>query len=229
MLVPNHVALIADGNRRWATTKNLEPWKGHWKGTDVIEDFLDWCLDAGVKHVSVWALSTENFRRSPRELKELMKLFVHKLKDWLDSDKFERYEVRVNFLGNLRRFPTKVVKLMRQLMQKTARFTKRVVNILVGYGGQFELMNAFKNVLQKALKTGNVQISKRDIESNLLVKTPVDLVIRTGGFSRLSNFMLWQTAYSEMYVTETLLPDFTKREFKKILRWFSKVKRKFGR
>ncbi len=229
MIIPNHIALITDGNRRWAISHNIQPWKGHWKGFETIEKFLDWCLELDIKQVSIWALSTENFNRSKTELKELMKIFVHGLKKWLESDKFEKYEVRVNFLGDLRKFPADVVNLMKQLMEKTAKFTKKIVNILIGYGGQFELLSAFKNILQKALKSGKVRLTKRDVEKNLWVKAPVDLVIRTGGFSRLSNFMLWQTAYAELYVTKSLLPDFSKKEFNKALRWFSNQKRKFGK
>jgi len=207
----------------------MKPWEGHWKGFEVVEKFLEWCLQLDIKYVSLWALSTENLNRSKRELKELMRVILYGLKKLLNSDKFEKYEVRVNFFGDLKKFPTNIIKLMKLIMKKTAKFTKRVLNILVGYSGQTELVTVFKNLMRKVLNNGKIQISKKDIERNLFIKTPVDLVIRTGGFSRLSNFMLWQTAYAEMYVTDTLLPDFSKKEFMKAIKWFSSVKRNFGK
>lgn len=229
VIIPNHLAVIIDGNRRWAVASGLKPWEGHWKGAEKVEAFLDWCLKSKIKQISIYALSSENLRRSKREVKELFKLFVYKLNQWLESDKFEKYQIRVNFLGDLRRLPMKIVKLMNKIMKKTSRFGKRVLNILVGYGGQFELLQAFKTLMKKVFQSGRIRVTTKEIEENLLVQTPVDLVIRTGGYSRLSNFLLWQTAYAEFFVTDTLWPDFTKREFMKAIRRFSKVKRNFGR
>jgi undecaprenyl diphosphate synthase len=114
-------------------------------------------------------------------------------------------------------------------MKKTAKYRKKLLNIMVAYGGKFELTNAFKKIAEKLLKNGRIQITQKTIEKNLFVSAPIDLVIRTGGMSRLSNFFLWQTAYAEMYVTETLLPDFTKRELIKIIKWYNSVQRKFGK
>ena len=113
-------------------------------------------------------------------------------------------------------------------MQKTAKYQKRLLNVLINYGGKFELVEAFKKLASKIVKAGRIEINEKDIEENLLVNSPVELIIRTGGFSRLSNFMMWQAAYAEIYVTKKLLPDFSKREFMKAIRWYSSVKRNFG-
>ena len=229
LAVPNHLAVIIDGNRRWAVKHGLDPWEGHWKGVRVVENFLKWCLEAGIPQVSIYALSTENLKRSKRELKELVKVFIYGLKRLLRSRVLEEYQVRVNFFGNLSVLPKTMVSLMKAVMKKTAKYTKRVLNFLIAYGSHFELLHAFRKIMKNILKSSRIRITAKDIEKNLLVKTPVDLVIRTGGFSRLSNFLLWQTAYAEFYVTDTLWPDFSKKEFKKALRWFSRVKRNFGR
>ena len=136
--------------------------------------------------------------------------------------------MKVRFVGDLNRLPPKIVKLMGKIMQKTAKYQKRLLNVLINYGGKFELVEAFKKLASKIVKAGKIEINEKDIEENLLVNSPVELIIRTGGFSRLSNFMMWQAAYAEIYVTKKLLPDFSKREFMKAIRWYSSVKRNFG-
>ncbi len=188
MIIPNHIAVIIDGNRRWAITHGLKPWKGHWEGEKVVEKFLTWCLKLNVPEISIYSLSTENLKRSARELKELVKVFVHGLKNLSKSDLIDKYQVHVNFVGNLSALPRSLVTLMEEIMRKTAKYTKKILNFLVGYGGHFEILTAVEKLLKSALKSGRVSITKRDIEKNLLVKNPVDLVIRAGGYARLSNF-----------------------------------------
>ncbi len=118
--------------------------------------------------------------------------------------------------------------LMYDIMEKTRVYEKRLLNILVNYGGKYELVEAFKKIAANAAKTGKTEIDEKAIEGNLLVRSPLDLIIRTGGYHRLSGFMPWQSVYAEMYFTETLLPDFSKREFTEAIRWYSSVKRNFG-
>ena len=229
--IPQHIALIPDGNRRWAHKKGLPPWEGHWKAEKIIDNFLDWCLELNVHQVSIWVSSTENLaKRSRTEITEMYKLYLKVLEKWESKESvIDKYEIKVKFIGDLSRLPPKMVKLMGKIMQKTAKYQKKLLNILVNYSGKFELLEAFKKIASKIVKVGKIEINERDIEQNLLINSPVDLVIRTGGYDRLSNFMLWQIAYSEIYVTKTLLPDLSKREFMKAIRWFSSVKRNFGR
>jgi len=226
--IPNHVAVVLDGNRRWAVSRGMKPWMGHAKGADKFSDFLDWCLDAGVPNVSAYVLSTENLKRSKREIKEIIKIFISKLNETMNSEKFQKYGLKVNFVGDLTKLPKTAVNLMKKMMKQTAKFTKRVLNILICYGGKYELINAFQKILNKAFKAGSIKISEKDVEKNLFVRTPVDLVIRTGGKSRLSNLMLWQTAYAEMYTTNTLWPDFSKRDFMKAIRFYNNSQKNFG-
>lgn len=224
---PNHIAVVLDGNRRWAVKKGMEPWEGHRVGADKFENFVDWCSEAGIRQISAYVLSTENLKRPRREVKEIMKIFMVKLREWLESDKLRKYQMRVNFFGNMAAFPSDMVDLMKALTRKTARFTRMVVNVLVGYSGKFELMNAF-NAIMQSMKSGGIRITEKSIHDNLFVKTPVDLVIRTGGQSRLSNLLMWQSAYADIYTTKVLWPDFSKRDFNSALRFFSSTDRKFG-
>jgi len=232
MKVPNHLGLIPDGNRRWAVQNGLPAWMGHRYGAKKMEEFLEWCLELNVPQISVYTLSMENFRnRSRKEIEELFKLFKQYVIK-LQTEKFsliEKYEVRVRFIGDFKRLPPDLIRLMEKLMVKTAKFNKKVFNILVVYGSHFELLEVFKKLAEKVVKSGRIEIRPKDIEKNLLIPTPVDLVIRTGGYSRLSNFLLWQAAYAEIYVTKTLWPDFTKEELIKAIEWFNSVQRKFGR
>lgn len=229
--VPNHLGVIIDGNRRWARKNNKKfPWMGHREGARNVERFLKNCLELGVPQVSIYMLSTENLNRSKREVEELFDLYYKYLKKWEEGKDglLEKYEVHVRCVGDLSKLPPKLRRISGKLMQKTAKYQKRFLNLMIAYGSQFELTEVMKKIAKKAVKTGRIEVTSKDIEKNLLVPVPIDLVIRTGGCHRLSNFMLWQAAYSELYVTETLWPDFSKRELIKAIRWFNSVKRNFG-
>ncbi len=232
IIIPNHVSLIPDGNRRWARARGLVAWKGHWAAENVMDNFLNWCLEFDIRNVTIWGGSTENLsKRSKKELGELYKVYFTFLKKWWKNNKssLDKNEVKVRFLGDLNKLPSELVDLMMEVMKNTASYNKRFLNVLVNYGGKFELVEAFKKLAKKIIEKGKVEITEKDVENNLFVSTPIDLIIRTGGQSRLSNFMLWQSAYSEIYVTKTLLPDFSKKEFTKALEWYSSTKRNFGK
>jgi undecaprenyl diphosphate synthase len=229
--VPKHIAVILDGNRRWAEKHNLKPWEGHREGCKRLEDFLDWCLELNVPQVSAYVLSSENLNRTNRELLEIL----HLLKQFLDrmenekASLLDKYEVRVRFCGNLRRLPPDLVNIMKRIMKKTERYSKKAINFLIAYGGRFELTEAIKKMIDMAIKSGRIQITQKTIEENLLVAGDVDLIIRTGGIYRLSNLLPWQTTYAEIYVTDILWPDFSKKELIKAIKWFNNVKRNFGK
>jgi len=227
------LGIIIDGNRRWAKLRGLPSWEGHRAGAKKLEEFLNWCLEIGIPQISIYTLSTENLDRPKEELKHLFKILEEYVDGLLnDKKKFsllEKYEVRVRFVGELNRLPKKLIKLMGKLMEKTAKYQKRVLNFLVAYGGKSEIVNAVKKIAEEVVKHGRIEISEKDIEKHLYVSQPLDFVIRTGGYQRLSNFLLWQASYAEIYVTKTLWPDFSKKEFFKALRWYSQQERKFGR
>jgi undecaprenyl diphosphate synthase len=231
LIIPNHIAIVLDGNRRWASEHRLKPWEGHKYGADTFNNFVDWCIEVGVPQVSAYVLSTENLRRSPREVIELLRLFKKQLDLW-ENEKaslFDKYEVKVKFCGDFRKLPSDLVNVMKRLMERTEKYHKRIFNVLVAYGGRFELTEMIKKLVNSAIRSGRIQVTERAIEENLLISGDVDLVIRTGGENRLSNLLPWQSAYAELYVTETLWPDFTKEEFLKAIEWFSEKKRNFGK
>jgi len=231
MNVPNHLGVIIDGNRRWTIQKGMPMWYGHRYGARNLENFLNWCLELNIPQVSVFTLSTENLNRPKRELGELFNLYYKYLKKWEKKKNgfLDKYEVKVRFIGDFNRLPKKLVRLMGKLMQKTAKYQKKILNLLVAYGSQFELTHVVKKIAEKVIKTGRIEVTEKDVEGNLLVPMPIDLVIRTGGLSRLSNFMLWQASYAELYVTKTLWPDFSKKELIKAIKWYNTVQRNFGR
>jgi tritrans,polycis-undecaprenyl-diphosphate synthase [geranylgeranyl-diphosphate specific] len=230
LIIPNHIAVVLDGNRRWATEHNLRPWEGHKYGVQTFDKFLDWCLELNIKQVSAYVLSTENLNRPGREIVEILKLLKREL-DRFETEraaKIDKYEIRVRFCGDFSKLPNSLVKIMRRIMRKTENYNKKFLNILIAYGGRYELTNAIKNLVSHALRK-RIKITEKTIEDNLLISGDVDLVIRTGGMPRLSNFLPWQTTYAELYVTKVLWPDFTKRDLIKAIKWFNNVKRNFGK
>jgi len=231
MQIPNHLGIIIDGNRRWARERGLNPWMGHWQGAKNLDKILEDCMKLGIPQVSVYALSTENLNRPKRELDEIFKIYYHYLKRWEKGKNglLDKYEIKIRCLGNIDKLPPKLVKLIGKVMKKTAKYQKKVLNFLVAYGSHFELKEAMIKIGEKILKVGKVEISEKDIEENLLVQTPLDLVIRTGGWYRLSNFLLWQASYAELYVTKTLWPAFTKKELIKAIKWYGSVKKNYGK
>lgn len=231
LTVPDHVAFIIDGNRRWARKNNKKfSWIGHRFGARKLEETLKWCLELGVPQISVYMLSTENLNRPKREVEELFDIYYKYLKRWEEGKDglLDKYEVHVRCVGDLGKLPPKLKRVSGKLMQKTAKYQKKFLNLMIAYGSQFELTEVMKKIAKKAIKTGKIEITPRDIEKNLLVPVPIDLIIRTGGHHRLSNFMMWQAAYAEFYFTETLWPDFSRQELIKAIKWFNSSKRNFG-
>lgn len=230
MVVPNHLGIILDGNRRWASKHMLKPWEGHSFGAEKFEKFMEWCTDLGIPKVSAYVLSTENLNRPKRELDALLDLFQKELEK-MESEKMsflDRYEIRIKFIGNLSRLPMGLRRVMGRLMKKTEKYNQRVFNLLVAYGGKFELTQAVKKIAKKAIETGVVTVTEKTIKNNLLVKDDIDLLIRTGGSKRISNFMPWQVAYAEMIVLKKYWPDVTKRDLVRCIKEYNKRQRRFG-
>jgi len=230
MIIPQHVAVILDGNRRWAEEHGLKPWEGHKYGAETFDKFLDWCLELNVPKISAYVLSTENLNRPRKEVLEILRLLKKEL-DKLENEKapkIKKYEIKIRFCGDFTKLPNTLVKIMRRIMKKTKKYNKKFLNILIAYGGRYELTIAMKNLVKKALKK-RIKITEKIVEENLLISGDVDLVIRTGGMSRLSNFLPWQTTYAEIYMTKVLWPDFTKKDLIKAIKWFNNTKRNFGK
>lgn len=226
--IPQHIAIIMDGNRRWARAHNLPEIKGHEAGSDTLEKIVDQASKMGVKTITVYALSTENIKeRAKREvwgLFNLIKTSYHK-----KLKKMMKNGVRIEILGELNGLPKIIQTIINEIRKTYIKHESIKLNIALNYGGKKELIEAVKNLIKEGIDLN--KLDESDINKKLYTKGQPDpeLVIRTGGRIRLSNFLLWQTAYSELYFTKVLWPDFNEKEFKKAIKWYQSQKRNFGK
>ena len=227
--VPSHVAIILDGNGRWAKERGLTRSMGHDAGFINLENISKYILSKGIKVLSVYAFSTENFKRSKDEVDYLMNIFANRFKGW--SKVFNRENIKVVFSGRDKPLPNKVLKAMKELEEATKDNTKGILNICLNYGGRSELVDTCKKISRMV---ANKEISIDDIDEELISRNlyndlpDVDLMIRTSGELRLSNFMLWQNSYAEFYFPKTYFPDFNEEEFDKAIIEYTKRVRRFG-
>ena len=229
MVLPNHVGIIMDGNGRWAKQRGLKRSIGHKKGADNLEKLLKHIYSLGIKYVSVYAFSTENFNRSDEEVNYLMDLFV---KFFTKKKKiFIKEELKVVFSGSKNRLRDDVVNGMKELEECTKDFNRGVFNICLNYGGRLEIVDAIKKISSE-VETGklNIEDINEELVSHYMYQDlpDLDFVIRTSGEQRISNYMLWQSSYAEYYFPKTLFPDFDKDEFDKALLEFNNRNRRFG-
>ncbi len=230
MKIPQHVALIMDGNRRWAKKKGLSSLKGHAYGEKRIEPIVDCAIELGISYLTFWAFSTENWRRSKQEVNFLLRLYRQELNKKVD--RFHQKNVRVNVIGNLAMFPKDLQQKTQNWIIKTRENTKITVNFALSYGGRDEIIRAINKWYRSKMKQNeNKAITKEEFEKYLDTagQPDPDLVIRTGGEKRLSGFLLWQSEYAELYFTDILWPDFSPDEFLKAVDFFSQRQRRFGR
>lgn len=229
MNIPNHVAIIMDGNGRWATKRGLKRSAGHLEGSKVLEKTGIYILNKGVKVLSVFAFSTENFKRSNEEVDYLMNLFVEMFTK--KCKKFMKNGIKVIFSGRKINLREDVLKAMDKIQEETKNNANGVLNICLNYGGQEELIDASCKIAED-YKSGKLDLNTLTKESfaKYLYNDlpPIDLLIRTSGEYRVSNFMLYQMAYSEMVFPDVLFPDFKEKEFDKTLEEFQKRNRRFG-
>ena len=226
--LPRHIAIIPDGNRRWARRRGLRPWEGHVAGYLRVREILDFLWDLGVRVVTLYALSYENcVKRPPEERKHLYALILRAVDDMLRDPRVAKGLVRVRPVGELGLLPRIVQNRLGFLEEKTAANKPHTLNIGVCYSGRWEIMDAVQRALRHRVEPGSIEELGKLMR---LGDTPEpDLVIRTGGEKRLSNFLLWHIAYSELYFTNTLWPDFDKLEMVKALLDYQSRERRFGR
>ncbi|MCF7925003.1 MAG: isoprenyl transferase [Candidatus Izimaplasma sp.] len=228
--IPAHLAIIMDGNGRWAKKRHLPRTFGHKKGSENLKDIAIACNDLGIKALSVYAFSTENWNRPKDEIEFLMALpseFEETFKG-----QFEKHDIRVIFSGRRDRFNAKVIDLINRVEEKTQDRQGLILNICFDYGGQYELTRATQ-LIAKKVKNGTLSPDAIDtsvIENHLYTKElpPLDLLIRTSGEQRISNFLLWQIAYSEFIFTKTYWPAFNEKKLYKAIKQFQKRTRRFG-
>lgn len=226
--IPSHIAIIMDGNRRWARSRKLPDIKGHEQGVEALEQVVEEARKLGVKTITVYALSTENIKeRAKREMFGLFNLmrsaYYQKIKKMMGNG------VRVDVLGEIKGLPDAIKKLILAIKNSYIEQESIKLNIALNYGGKKELIEAIKDIMKAGIDVK--KINEELLAKHLYTKgqTDPELVIRTGGRIRLSNFLLWQTAYSELYFTKVLWPDFDAMELKKAITWYQDQKRNFGK
>lgn len=229
MIIPNHIGIIMDGNGRWAKEKGMVRTMGHKKAIETLKELCIHMADVGVKYCSLYAFSTENFKRELAEVEFLMNLFITAFEKEFEFLKYKK--VKVLFSGRREPLPNKVLAAMDKIVNDTKDNTDLILNICLNYGSHTELVDTTKKICEM-YKSGNIDLS--DIDEELIRKNlyqdlpPLDFVIRTSGELRLSNFMMWQASYAEFYFPEVYFPDFNSLEFDKAIVEYNNRNRRFG-
>lgn len=225
----NHIAIIMDGNGRWARRKGLPRSRGHQAGTQTLENIIQWCIKRKIEYLTVYAFSTENWKRPPSEIRFLMSLLKKQVDKKLDN--FNQNGIRLNIYGDIRSFSPDVRSSIRKAMKLTEQNTRLNLNMALNYGGRDEILRAVK----KMIKDPEFLKTKKLTEDKFLryldqpdIPDP-DLLIRTGGDIRISNFLLWEVSYSELYFTPVLWPDFTEKDLDHAIHTYRKRERRFGK
>lgn len=231
LVIPNHIAMIMDGNRRWAKKRGLPTQLGHSEGAKAMQNIAEYCEKIGVKYMTVYAFSTENWKRSKEEVDYLMKLLEKYIKEF--DKKIKGRNIRLRLLGDITPLPEGLKDGIRTIEEKTKNNDGLTVNIAINYGGRAEIINASKRIAEDV---SSGKIKSEDINEELLIKymyiedmPDPDLLIRTGGDIRLSGFLTWQSVYSELYFTNCLWPDFDEKELDKAIAEYNNRKRNFGK
>ena len=231
--VPNHLAVIMDGNRRYAQSVGLLPHEGHLEGKNTLEYLSDWCRSVGIKILTVYAFSLENFNRSEGELRKLMDLFEESFRNAGDDPRVHQHKIRVRALGHRELLPSRVKDAIDYAESKTKDYTNFNYNLAVAYGGRQEIIRSMR-ILGKMIEAGKLKADDIDadmISSNLYTSDlpDPDLILRTSGEERISNFLLWQLAYSELYFADVFWPDMRKIDFLRAIRSYQQRNRRLGK
>jgi len=233
--IPGHIGIILDGNRRWAQNHRLTVDLGHTQGADVVERLLDWCHEIGIKSITLYVLSTENLSRAPEEVEELFRLIEERLKRLLRDERIYKYKVRVKGIGKFELLPPEMREILDEVEKRTATFEGHFLNIAVAYGGRTEITDSVKGIAEDVKKgvlspddITEETISQRLYTSHLPNPEP-DLIIRTSGEERMSGFLLWQGAYSELVFLDVYWPAFRKIDLLRAIRIYQRRRRRLGR
>lgn len=232
-MVPQHVAMIMDGNGRWARRRLLPRIAGHGRGVKRVRDIVEFCLKSDIRYLTLFAFSTENWKRPADEVDHLMGLFVSALE--AEVNKLRANGVRLRVIGDLEPFAPRLQSLIASAEARTADNDRLILTVAANYGGQWDIRQAFSRWLSAHLAAGDLPpggVAPGDVHLEpylaMAYAPNPDLIIRTGGEQRISNFLMWQSAYSEMYFTDTLWPDFGATEMEKALDWYARRERRFG-
>lgn len=223
--IPVHIAIIMDGNRRWARNKGLPTNLGHSQGAKTLEKIAIACQELGVKYLTVFAFSTENWKRETEEVNHLMKLLAENISNF--DKRFKNDDVRIKLVGDINGLPENLQKGIKEIEERTKFKTGLTVNVAINYGGRAEIVSA----IQRMKQDGISDITEEVVNEYMYTydSPDPDLIIRTAGEQRLSGFLIWQSAYSEFYFTNVLWPDFDEKELNKAIDEFNNRKRNFGK
>ena len=229
--IPKHIAIIMDGNGRWAEKRGENRIKGHIKGVKSVKIVVEEAVKSKIKFLTLFAFSTENWKRPKNEINTLMKLLVSSLKD--EFEELNKNNIKLNTIGNIDNLPDNVQKELDYVQNKTSKNNGMVLTLAISYGAKEEITNALKLIIKK-VKNNIISIEKVDqstINNHLYTQNlpDVDLLIRSSGEQRVSNFLLWQIAYAELYFTNIFWPDFNKLDFYEALNFYNKRERRFGK
>ena len=230
--VPRHLAIIMDGNRRFAAGHGLLIEEGHLRGKDKLEELLNWCLEVGVHILTVYALSTENRSRPKEELEALMDLFARSFRDIAEDPRVHRHHIRVRAIGDVGSLRPDVQEAIRVAEEATREYSDYFYNVAIAYGGREEILQAIRRIAEE-VRDGH--ITPTEIDSSMVARhlytadlPDPDLIFRTSGEERISNFLLWQAAYAELYFADVLWPGLTKLDFLRAIRAYQSRSRRFG-
>ena len=221
-----HLGIILDGNRRYATKKLKEPWNGHETGAEKVEQLFDWCQQLEITELTLYIFSLQNFQRDKKEVEYLMDLFCKFFTDRRIKDKIQANQIRINFIGRIHLLSEKVQKIISALKEETKNYEKFTVNFAMAYGGREEIVDGINKILKEnKLK----KVDEKILSQYLYLQHEPDAIIRTGGERRTSNFLIWQSWYSEWFFLDKLWPEFQKEDLVKVVQEFSQRERRFGR
>ncbi len=229
--MPNHIGIILDGNRRFAKKFGKDANWGHMMGYEKVRDMLDWCLDLKIKTLTLFVLSTENFNRPKEEVEAILALILRACEEIQNDQRIHQNRVRLKAIGRLALLPEHIQKSIADLEKSTEQYDDLHLNIAVAYGGRAEIIDSIKEIARK-VKDGILDlesINEETVQKHLYKQGPdPDMIIRTSGEKRLSGFLLWQSAYSELYFEEAFFPEFRKIDFWRAIRAYQKRQRRFG-
>ena len=230
--IPRHIGIVLDGNRRFSKRLMLKPWKGHEFGAEKVRKLYDWCMELGIKEVTLYCFSIENFNRPKEEFDYLMALFLKEFNDLINNKEFHKNkEICINFIGRLSMFSEEIQVAMRRLMEMTKENSKAIVNFAMAYGGRAEIIDATRKIAQQI--KDNVldvdEINEEVFRKNIYLESEPDLIIRTSGEQRTSGFLLWQGSYAECFFVKKLGPEFDKEDLINVIDEYKSRNRRLGR
>lgn len=230
--VPNHIGIITDGNRRYAKSMGISANEGHVKGKEKLEEVLEWCMEIGTRAVTIYGFSTENFTRNPEEVEFLLHLINDSLLSLMKDERVSRDKIRVKVIGELKLLPDFLRETIEKVQKGTESYDDFRLNLAIGYGGREEIINAVRKIAEN-VKDGKISVEdiNEKLFSSYLYDSTIpdpDLIFRTSGEERISNFLLWQSAYSELYFSDINWPDLRKVDFLRAVYTYQGRKRRFG-